>query len=261
MKLSSLFIPVLSVAFAASSFAGTSSGKAARPSRLRPLPEGLFDNIGATATIGYDTNYIFRGVQFAEQLLSGSVDVPIALSKQLTLDLNAWYGASADDSAEPFAGGGSYGELDLAASLLYKLDPVTLGLKYTWYNYLGNAGNILEDVNEVGVTARDLRSGFSTSAPASTTTSPPTAGIMKSVVSHTFKINDWISLVPGVLISFATDYYGVNGGNTHQAQPRHPDQAHQDRDPHPLHRRQPALSTAWTASASRAASTVASPSA
>ena len=61
-------------------------------------------------------------------------------------DLNAWYGASADDSAAAFAGGGSYGELDLSAALSYKLDPVTIGVKYTWYNYTSGADAFVKDV-------------------------------------------------------------------------------------------------------------------
>lgn len=213
MRLNSLLIPVLSVAFAATSFAGTSSGKACTTCAPPAAKEGLFDNIGATATLGYDTNYIFRGVQFAEQLLSGTIDVPIPLTEQLTLGLNAWYGTSADDSAAAFAGGGSYGELDLAASLLYKLDPVTLGLKYTWYNYLGNAGKFVDDVNEIGATIAtslwvlDLGAGVYYDFTAA-------GWYYEAFASHTFKINEWLSLVPGVLISFATDYYGVNGGNT-----------------------------------------------
>ena len=214
MKLSSLFVPILSVAFAASSFAGTSSGKACTTCTPPPAAaEGLFDNIGATATLGYDTNYIFRGVQFAEQLLSGSVDVPIAINKQFTLDLNAWFGTSADDSAAPFAGGGSYEELDLSASVLGKFGPVTGGLKYTWYNYLGNAGKYVEDVNEIGLTLATTLSVVDLSAGVYYDFTAQ-GWYYEAAVAHTFKINDWLSLVPGVLISFATDYYGVNGGNT-----------------------------------------------
>lgn len=214
MKLRSLLVPVLSVAFAASSFAGTSSGKACTTCTPPPAAaEGLFDNIGATLTVGYDTNYIFRGVQFAEQLISGSIDVPIALSKTVTLDLNAWYGSSADDSAAPFAGGGSYEELDLSASLLFKLDPVTLGLKYTWYDYLGHAGHSLTDVNEVGVTLASSLVGLDLSAGVYYDFTAQ-GWYYEAAASHTFKINEWLSIVPGVLISFATDYYGVNGGNT-----------------------------------------------
>jgi hypothetical protein len=33
-------------------------------------------------------------------------------------------------------------------------------------------------------------------------------------VSHTFVITPWLSLQPGVLISHASHYYGVSGGNT-----------------------------------------------
>jgi hypothetical protein len=210
MKLSSLLIPILSVAFAATSFAGTTtSGKAC--TTCAPTAEDK--TLGATATLGYDTNYIFRGVQFAENLISGSIDYPIVFNDKLTLGLNAWFGSSANDSAEPFAGGGSYEELDLAATLLAKLGPVTAGLKYTWYNYLGDAGDSLEDVNELGVTLATALAGFDLSGGAYYDWTAE-GFYFEAAVSRTFKINEWLSLVPGVLISFGDHYYGVNGGNT-----------------------------------------------
>lgn len=212
MKLSSLLLPVLSLAFAATSFAGTTtSGKACTTCATPPAPEGLFDTIGATASIGYDTNYIFRGVQFAEHLVSADLDLVVPITNIFSLDLNAWYGASAGDHAAAFAGGHSYGELDLAATLSVKLDPVTIGLKYTWYDYVGNAGKFVEDVNEVGLTLAttvwclDIGAGAYRDFTAD-------GWYFEYFISHTFKINDWLSVVPGFLISHASHYYGIDGG-------------------------------------------------
>lgn len=213
MKLSSLLIPVLSVALAASSFAGTAakSGKAATCCTTA-ADDSLFGNVGATVTVGYDTDYVFRGIQFAKNLVSAGIDLPITLNDQLTLALGAWYGASAGDGAAAFAGGGSYGELDLTAALLVKLGPVTAGLKYTWYDYLGNAGKSVKDINELGITLGTSIASIDLAAGAYYDWT--TEGFYYEVgASHTIKVNSWLSLVPGALISWGTDYYGVDGGN------------------------------------------------
>lgn len=213
MKLTQLLVPVLSIGLAASAFAG-SPGKASEIVQ----PQVTDTSLGATLTIGYDTNYIFRGVQFAENLVSGSLDWVIPFDKTFSLDLNAWYGASADASAAPFAGGHSYGELDLSPTLLAKLGPVTLGLKYTWYHYMMNARHFIDDVNELGLTL--AYSAFQNSpyqldfAAGAYHDWTADGWYFEYSVSHTFTITSWLSLQPGVLISHASHYYGVSGGNT-----------------------------------------------
>lgn len=209
MKLNSLLLSILSAALVVSAQAGT-SGKAAP--QVQPAPEAT--PLGVTATLAYDTDYVFRGVEFAKNLVSGNIEVAVPIDKTFSLDFNAWYGASADDSAAEFAGAGSYGELDLSAALLAKINSnLTAGLKYTWYHYTNNAGNFVDDVNEIGLTLAttiktiDLNAGVYYDFTAE-------GWYYEVGASHAFKINDWLSLVPGAAISFGTDYYGVNGGNT-----------------------------------------------
>ena len=206
MKLNSLILPFLSVALVAPAFAG-SPGKA--PCPVQPAPESP---LGFTATVGYDTDYVFRGVEFAKNLVSAQIDGNIALNKDLTFNLGAWYGASADDKAAGFAGAGSYGELDLYAALLAKLGPVTAGVKYTWYNYLGHAGNFVEDVNEVGITLATSAAGLDFTAGAYYDFTAE--GFYFEVgASKTIAVTSRISITPGVIVSYANDYYGVSGFN------------------------------------------------
>lgn len=212
MKLNLLLVPVLSAGLAATAFAG-SVGKA--PEAVQPPAE---TSLGATVTVGYDTDYVFRGVLFAKNLVSGSLDWVVPINQTFSLDLNAWYGASADDSAAPFAGNHSYGELDLSPTLYATFGPLKAGLKYTWYHYLNNAGSFLDDVNEVGATLAysafektpyqlDLGAGAYYDATAE-------GWYFEYTVSHTFVITEWLSIQPGVLISHASHYYGIDGGNT-----------------------------------------------
>ncbi len=208
MKLNSLLITLLSVASATASFAGTSSGKA--PAACAPCVE---EKTLGIVTIGYDTNYVYRGVNIATNLVSANLDVPISLdsiSKDLSLVLSSWYGAS-DDAVTNF-GGGDYQELDLIAVLQKKFGAVTAGLKYEHYFFFADASGI-KDINELGVTLSTSIKGLDLAAYVGYDFTAE-GFYYEGSVSHTFKINDKISLVPGILISFGTDYYGVDGGNT-----------------------------------------------
>ena len=208
MKLNSLLLPILSAALVVSAQAGTS---AKAPAQCQIAPEEA--TLGVTATLAYDTDYVFRGVLFAQNLVSGNIDVVVPIDKTFSLDLNAWYGASVDDSAATFAGGGSYGELDLSATLLAKIGSnLTAGLKYTWYDYVGNAGKSVKDINEIGVTLATTLKTIDLSA-GGYYDFTARGYYYEFGVSHSFKITEHISLVPGALISFADHYYGVNGGN------------------------------------------------
>ncbi len=211
MKLNSLITTILSVAFATSSFAGTSSGKAT--TTVAPIAEEK--SLGYSASIGYDTNYVYRGVNIATNLVSASINAPISLdsvSKDLTLDLTAWYGAS--DDAVPAFGGGDYQELDLIAALNKKIGAVTVGLRYEHYFFFSDVHHAaVKDINELGVTLATSIKGLDLAAYVGYDFTAE-GWYYEGSVSHTFKINDWLSLVPGVLISFGTDYYGVDGGNT-----------------------------------------------
>lgn len=203
MKIKSLLIPVMSAAFAVSAFAG-SPGKA--PAPVQPPAE---EPLGITTTIGYDTNYVYRGINFAENLVTAAIDGNFAVNDMLSINAGAWYGSSADDS---FQGpGDSYQELDVYAALMAKVGEATVGLKYQHYFFYGD-GSILEDIDEIGlllsvaVGPLDVVAGAYYDFTAD-------GFYIETGVSHTFVINDRISLVPAALISYADGYYGVSGFN------------------------------------------------
>lgn len=150
MKLNTLLASILSLV-AASAFAGA---PAKAPAPVQPPAE---EPLGFTVSVGYDSHYIFRGVLFAENLVTAAVDGTIPLTEMLSLNIGAWYGTSADDSGRfgiPQAGG-SFHELDLYGAVLADLGPVTVGAKYTAYLYDGQstANGAVEDINEVGLIA------------------------------------------------------------------------------------------------------------
>jgi hypothetical protein len=206
MKLNSLILLAMS-GFAASAFAGT---PAKAPAAVQPAVED--EPLGITLSVGYDTHYIFRGVEFAENLVWSQIDATVPLTDMLSLNVGAWYGTSADDSgvfSDP-GSSGSFHELDLYAALLADLGPVTVGLKYTAYLYGGDAD--LEDINEVGITLATTLGPVDLIAGAYY--DDVTDGLyFETGVSHIFVVTDRISIVPGALISFGDDYYGVSSFN------------------------------------------------
>jgi hypothetical protein len=218
MKLNLILVPLVSAGFALSAFAGT-SGKAV----TEPVQPPADTTLGATLTVGYDTDYVFRGVEFAKNLVSGSVDWVVPFDKTFSLDLNAWYGASANAEAAPFAGGDSYGELDLSPTLLAKIElnsqsSITFGLKYTWYHYMMNAEHFIKDVNELGLNAKytvNVGPGSLDVAAGAYHDWTAEGWYFEYSVDYNYTIiKDRLSVQIGVLVSHASHYYGVDGGNT-----------------------------------------------
>lgn len=201
MKLNSLLTLGMSLV-AASAFAG-SPGKA--PAVVQPPVE---EPLGFTLTGGYDSHYVYRGVLFAENLVSVGLDGTLPLTDMLSLNLGAWYGSSADDSG--VFGNGSFEELDLYAAILADLGPATVGLKYTGYLY--NSGSALEDISEVGIIATTTVGPVDVLAGAYYDWTAD-GFYFETGVSHTFEVTDRISLVPAALVSYGEDYYGVSGFN------------------------------------------------
>jgi hypothetical protein len=205
MKLKSLITLGMSV-FAASAFAGT---PAKAPAVVQPAVE---EPLGFTLSVGWDSHYIFRGVEFCENLVWSQIDGTIPLTDMLSLNVGAWYGTSADDSGvfNPPGGSGSFHELDLYAALLADLGPVTVGAKYTAYLYDGDAGP--SNINEVGLILSTTVGPLDIIAGAYY--DDETDGFyFETGASHTFAVTDRISVVPAALISYADDYYGVSGFN------------------------------------------------
>ncbi|MFZ4763453.1 MAG: TorF family putative porin [Roseimicrobium sp.] len=201
MKLNSLLIPALS-AFAATAFAGE---PAKAPAPVQPTEEPL----GFTVSVGYDSNYVFRGVLFADNLVTAAIDGTLPLTDMLSLNVGAWYGTSADDSGV-FGATGSFHELDLYGALLADLGPVTVGAKYTAYLYDGDAA--VDDINEVGLIAA------ATVGPVDVTGGAyyddATDGFyFEAGVSKSIALCDRVSVVPAALVSFGDEYYGVSGFN------------------------------------------------
>jgi hypothetical protein len=163
--------------------------------------------IGAEVSVGYDTKYIFRGFDFGDNLVWGGVDLSVPLTSALSLDLGTWYGTIANDA---------YDELNVLGGLTYDLgNGVELGVGAIWYHFPqgalgGGVGN--DDAFELGasvgvaVGAVDVGLGYYYDFETN-------GSYIELGAETTIELSDRVGLVPGAMISYADDYYGISGWN------------------------------------------------
>lgn len=198
-----------SLALAASAFAGTavSTGKGV-VAPAPPAPTGLFDSVGATVDLGYETHYFFRGFLISEQNVWSQVAISVPLSSKVSLGLGAWYSTSADIS---------YDELDLNAGLSFDAGFAKLGLGYTRYEFFdGSAGNGIgvDSADEIGATISKALGPVNASLgyyyDFETEGSYIELGIDSPIA-----ITDNFSVVPAALISYGDEYYSTDSDFQH----------------------------------------------
>ena len=85
------------------------------------------EDIGAEVSVGYDTDYMFRGVNLGQDLLWSDVNVSTSLSDGLDLGVGAWYANVADDAGND--------ELDIYAGLSTSMGDMSVNLGATYYYY------------------------------------------------------------------------------------------------------------------------------
>jgi len=182
----------------------------------------LFDTIGATLEVGYDSRYYFRGLSFADNTTWSGLSLSVPLTEQLSLGFGALY-TSTVDTPTTGANDFDYSELDLSTSLTYDAGFAKLGLVYTHYEFFDgfsgsnagvrNQGGELNvgGVEEVGATIAtsvgpvNLYGGFYYDFTIG-------ASYAEIGADAPIAINSWLSLVPAVKMGYGfTNYYTVLG--------------------------------------------------
>ena len=204
MKLSALSAIIVYLA-GASAFAGTVVEN--DPSNSVLIPGRTEQNLGFTLGLGYDSDYVFRGREIASNNLSSSLDYSHALSDYFSFKLGTAYRNTPDDKR--------FSDLETSVGLNANLGLVEIGAGYRWYHVFevpkGTAGKIIN--NDINETCLTLSSGI---GPADLTVAvfydAHTHGFYYDFsVSTEYKINDRISLVPGISTGLNSDYYSVSG--------------------------------------------------
>lgn len=204
-------LTLLAACSALTAQAGVTSAPAPAPAPAPVTSDSLWSG---SVSLGYDTDYIFRGVEVfgtgthgrAEDLVTAALDVNYAINDRWTWNFNAWYGSSA-------ASGTDYEELDLYTRLLYKVnDSFSFGPSFKYYYYpTFNPGNFDEQF-EPGLEAIWTPCANTTVNIGAFYETEAEQLYVELGVNHVFKINDMFSLVPGALISYIDRDNGNWGG-------------------------------------------------
>lgn len=97
------------------------------------LPSPSSDDLGFTLSAGYDSDYIFRGVDFGPHLAWTGLDLAHEISEGVEMNLGAWY-------ADDFNNNGSGNELDLYTGITVDAGPVDVSLGYIYYYFPATGG-------------------------------------------------------------------------------------------------------------------------
>jgi hypothetical protein len=214
-------------------FAGTAASGKASAAVAPEESSALFDSLGATLEVGYDTRYYFRGLWFADNTTWTGLNLSVPLTEQLSLGFGALYTSTVDTLVN--VGGNDesldYSELDLSASLTYDAGFAKFGLVYTHYEFFDGfsgttnpsgrfgAGELnVTGVEEVGLTVAssvgpvNLYGGFFYDFTIGASYAEVGADLPIEVTS-------WLSIVPAVKLGYGfTNYYTFGGhqsGLTH----------------------------------------------
>jgi hypothetical protein len=220
-----------------SAFAGTTAPSKSGPAVLPEESGALFDTLGATLEVGYDTRTYYRGLWFADNATWTGLTLNLPLTEQLSLGLGALYLTTVETTSgngAPFGQGDfDYSELDLSAFVTYDAGFAKFGLTYTHYEFFdgfsGTNGGALNGTNEGNINGAD-EVGITVAASAGPVNfyagyyyDLRIGGSYAEVGADLpIEITSWFSLVPAVKTGYGNDYYtnglvagSRSGGFTH----------------------------------------------
>lgn len=205
----------LAAALLAAAAPASRAGSTAPPAAAPPVTEtaaeaGLLGGIGLEASFGWDSHYIFRGERLQENTVWTQLSWDLALTDSLSLNITPWFLQDVDTD---------YNEFDLVGSLAYSLDPWEFTLGYAGYYYPrkslgGNQG--IGDEQEM--TASVGRSFGNLSATLLGAYSFTRDGFYyEAALDYAITVSDALTLTPGVVLGWDTDYFGDGTDLNHVA--------------------------------------------
>lgn len=225
-------VAVLAACAALNASAGTAPAKAPVPPP-EPEPGALFDSIGATLSVGYDSRYYFRGLWFSDNIITSALNLAIPLiggssedAGSLTLNLGAAYVATFESPQTGVTNNAfDYSEFDLVAGLSYDAGFGIFGIQYQYYGYPDSFSG---SVNGVGFSGGDPELGINGANEVGITALFPIGSLnlsfgyfydltiggsyAQAAVDYTIPVTDWLSIVPAVQTGYGNDYYtGTRG--------------------------------------------------
>jgi hypothetical protein len=202
-------------------------------------PGALFDTVGATLEVGYDTRYYFRGLWFADNTVWTGLNLSLPLTEKLSLGVGALYTNTVETNVNATTplGSGQFGlnyqELDLFTSLNYDAGFAKFGLVYTHYNFFDGFSGALgrssipavSNSTAFGAGETNITSTNEVGLTVASTLGPVNiyggyyydlniGGSYAEVgADYPIEVTSWLSLVPAFKLGYGLDYYSFGGGN------------------------------------------------
>lgn len=226
-------VTVFAACAALNASAGTAPAK--NPAPVEPEPSALFDSIGATLDAAYDSRYYFRGLWFADNIVTTALNVAVPLiggagedGGSLTWGFGAAYISTVETPMNP---GGlvnqnafDYSEIDVFTSLTYDAGWARFGVQYQYYFYPDHYAGSL---NGVAVAPSDPEFGIKGAGEVGFTMAIPlgaaniyagyyydlriNGSYFQLAADYTIPVTDWVSIVPSIQTGYGIDYYTGNG--------------------------------------------------
>lgn len=207
------------------------------PAPVAPEPASLFDSIGATLDLGFDSRYYFRGLWFADNIVTTALNISVPITDKLTWGVGAAYISTFDTPFVPAANAGAFGdkgfdysELDLITSLNYNAGWAKFGVQYQYYYYPDSyAGSSPYGIGATGFPSygpnvgNDPEFGINGAHELGLTATIPLGAAniylgyyydfqvggsyFQAGADYTFAVTDWLSIVPSLQAGYGIDYY------------------------------------------------------
>ncbi len=198
---------------AVSALAGVSfAGEAAKSSSKNPAPvaiEPAASPFSGSLSAGYDSKYVYRGVEVGDHQIWTALDLNYAISDKINWNFNAWYGNTQDPNPAAGYTNDNYGELDLYTEFAFNLGPVTVAPSFKYYRYFDVPAGLVDEQEEVGLNVRSTlfkNDAISLDASLGAFYEFELDGFYyEAGLAATIKVNDMISLVPGVTIGYSDE--------------------------------------------------------
>lgn len=229
---------VLAACASLSAFAGTPAPSGKGTYTPQPEPDGaLFDTLGASVEVGYDTRYYNRGLYRADNTVSAGINLSVPLTEQVDLGLGARYISTVETTSgngAPFGQGDfDFSELALSAGLNYDAGFATLGLVFTHYEYFDGFSGTNGGAQAPGAGEFNVSGAEEVGLTVASSLGPVNlyagwfydfriGGSYAEVGADLpIEVTPWLSIVPGVRTGYGFDYYTLPqngsraGGWTH----------------------------------------------
>ena len=232
MKLNALLKTLGFLALAATPVvAGTTAPAPKNP--IAPAP--VNDDLGITASIGYDSNYVWRGINYGQHwvraglngalLLVGGAAEDGAGSTSLLWDVNYGSLAGDQDSFQPnslvrqgIPNTASFSRLNLGGAISHDFGPASVSFGYSWIHNMGslaNGGGLNQVIPNAGYGMNDIQQltlGAQTNlGPINLASSAIydlfNCGFYFDVTARsTITVTDSISIVPHANVGYGVNY-------------------------------------------------------